>query len=206
MLKVGATTEWARTLNRCTGSHASQVSVAIPMQKPAVGLETAASTEGLQPRQPGTTGLGTPPARSRQSAEMRAAWTKRKSELEATLAWLCSTYPAPFGVDGRPLAIGAGRLIWPEANTTGIKRRALNDAMKRHTGSNLYLVRLAAPGAMRVDLGGAEVELVSEEHRESASSMLAVERAQNRSAVGSFDRGPGHGVKWHERSQNRLDR
>ena len=179
--------------------------VAIPVQKPVNGPETAAAAvpvgEALRRRQPGSTGLGTPPARSRQSAEMRAAWTKRKSELEATLAWLSSTYPASFGVDVRPLAIGAGRLVWPQAKLAGIKRRALNDAMKRHTGSNLYLERLAAPGAVRVDLGGAEVELVSEEHRERASSMLAVKRAQNRSAVGSFDRGPGRSAKWHERER-----
>ena len=38
------------------------------------------------------------------------------------------------------------RLAWPEAKAARIKRRALNDAMKRHTGSSLYLERLAAPG------------------------------------------------------------
>ena len=73
--------------------------------------------------------------------------------------------------------------------------------MKRRTGSSLYLERLAAPGAVRVDLDGAEVELVSEEHRERAFSLVAVKRAQNRSAVGSLDRGPGRGAKWHERER-----
>ena len=131
---------------------------------------------------------------------MLAAWVKRKSELEATPAWLSSTYPASFG-DVRPPAIGAGRLIWPEAKAAGIKRRALNDALKRRTGSSLYLERLAAPGSVRVDLDGAEVELVSEEHRERASFMLVVKRTQNRSAVGSFDRGPSSGAKWHERER-----
>jgi sRNA-binding protein len=99
----------------------------------------------------------------------------------------------------RPLAIGAGRLIWPEAKAAGIKRRALNDAMKRHTGSNLYLERLAVPGAVRVHLDGAAAASVTDEHREGAIAMLAAKRAQNRSTVGSFDRGPDRAAKWHER-------
>ena len=61
--------------------------------------------------------------------------------------------------------------------------------MKYRTTSPRYLEALAAPGAMRFDLDGREVEAVSDEHRETAIRMLAAAKAQTSSAASSYERG-----------------
>lgn len=88
-------------------------------------------------------------------------------------AWLATTYPAVFGVVVKPLMLGAGRAIWPEAQAAGVKRAALNAAMKWHTNSFAYLDALVEPGAMRFGLDGNAIEAVSEEHRAVAVARKA---------------------------------
>jgi sRNA-binding protein len=107
---------------------------------------------------------------------------------EAALAWLAVAYPLAFGTDLRPLAIGVGRLVWPQAKAAGIKRPAPHDALKFRTSSFRYLEALAADAAVRCDLNGNAVEPVSAEHRNRALEMKAEferihrERARARSA------------------------
>jgi sRNA-binding protein len=91
------------------------------------------------------------------------------------MGWLAATYPAAFGLDGdvKPVAIGVGKLIWPEAKAAGIKRRAFNDALSRRAASLAYLEALAADGAMRIGLDGDPVEAVSIEHQVFALDRIA---------------------------------
>lgn len=87
--------------------------VAILVQKPANGPKTVASAdrvgEALQPRQPGSLASGLP----------TAAWAARKLARTQALNWLTATWPAVFGVETKPLALGVGKLIWPEAKLAG---------------------------------------------------------------------------------------
>ena len=87
--------------------------------------------------------------------------------------WLASTYPLAFGADVKPVAIGVGKLIWPDAKAAGIKRRGFNDALSRRASSRAYLEALAADGAMRVGLDGDAVEAVSIEHQVLALDRIA---------------------------------
>jgi hypothetical protein len=72
----------------------------------------------------------------------------------------------------RPLAIGIGALIWPQAKAAGITRKAFNDAILRRVNSVFYRQALAADGALRFDLEGNAVESVSPEHRLQALERL----------------------------------
>ena len=84
----------------------------------------------------------------------------------------------------KPLAIGVGRQIWPQAKAAGIRRRALNDALKFRTTSLRYLDALASDTAMRFDLDGCAVESVSIEHRRRALEMKAgLEQIQHERAL-----------------------
>ena len=84
-------------------------------------------------------------------AHLSASASARKLARIQALARLAVEYPAVFGTDIKPLAVGVGRLAWPEAKAGGIKRRAFHDALKWRTSSIAYLEALAAPGAMRFD-------------------------------------------------------
>ena len=101
------------------------------------------------------------------------------------MEWLAATYPAAFGLNGdvKPVAIGVGKLIWPEAKASGIKRRAFNDALSRRSGSIAYLEALVEDGAMRIGLDGAAVEPVGLEHQVNALDHLA--KIERRLAVKS---------------------
>jgi sRNA-binding protein len=101
-----------------------------------------------------------------------AASRARRVARDAAMAWLAATYPLAFGADVKPVAIGVGKLIWPEAKAAGIRRRALNDALSR-ASSLAYLEALAADGPMRVGLDGAQVEPISIEHQIHALDRLA---------------------------------
>jgi sRNA-binding protein len=145
---------------------------AAPEQKPAGGLTTAASAgpagESLDSSRPGSKALQSAPA-------------PRKLARDATLIWLAIAYPLAFGTDVKPLAIGVGRQIWPQAKAAGIGRRALNDALKFRTTSPAYLEALAADAAMRFDLDGQRKESVTAEHRARPIEM----KAGSRKATGS---------------------
>ena len=121
-----------------------------------------------------------PPVRPLGPSDVAKA--RRVAQAEA-LAWLAETYPAAFGSVVRPLALGAGRLVWPEAKRRGIKRRALNAALKRHTGSLAYLDALAADGAMRFGLDGQPMGPLSAEHRAGAIEAMTKNACNQRSTA-----------------------
>ena len=115
------------------------------------------------------------------------ARTKRDLARAKAVQWLAQTYPAIFGLDLKPLPLGAGRLVWPHAKAAGIRRRALNSALQWRTTLVAYLEILARDGAMRCDLEGNAVGPVSAEHRKRASEMAA-DRLRIRQA---YVRSPG---------------
>ena len=136
-----------------------------PGRRPILSLKGAAAAAPPAPVAP-------PPALPKlpQAASAMLAKTKRKLAREAALKWLSETYPLAFGVEASPLALGVGRLIWPEAKAVGIRRAALNSALKHHTSSFRYLDALITDG-VRFDLEGNAVEPVSAEHRQRAIEM-----------------------------------
>jgi hypothetical protein len=137
-----------------------------------------------QPR-PGPTRrcrLQTPPARAeRPPARPPAppvdprilAARARRLARDAATDWLQRTYPNVFGAEVRPLAIGVGAVIWPIAKAAGITRKAYNDAILRRVNSVFYRKALAVDGAVRFDLEGNAVDVVSPEHRLQALERLA---------------------------------
>ena len=144
-------------------------------QRPAGDLRTAAGAaragQSLKPSRAGSTALQSAPA-------------PRKLARDAALTWLAIAYPLAFGTGVKPLAIGVGRQIWPQAKAAGIRSRALNDALKFRTTSLRYLDALASDTAMRFDLDVYAVELVSIEHRRRALEMKAgLERIQHERAL-----------------------
>jgi hypothetical protein len=136
-------------------------------QKPIGGPQTVAGVvrvgENHKASHAGPHAFGTSPIAA------FAAWKLKRAQA---LAWLAATYPAVFSADVKPLALGTGRLVWPEAKVAAINRAAFNAAMKFRTTSPRYLDALTAPGAMRFDLAGNAVESVSLEYRERATAML----------------------------------
>ena len=62
-----------------------------------------------------------------------AAKTPRQLARSQAVQWLRQTYPAVFGLEVKPLALGVDRLLWPHAEAAGISRRALNDALQWRT-------------------------------------------------------------------------
>lgn len=156
-----------------------------PVEKPVDGAQTAASIVRVG-EDPAARDVG-PAALKGLSA---AVWAARKRKRAQALIWLATEYPATLGADVKPLALGAGKLIWPAARIAGHGRIAFNAAMKFRTTSARYLAALAADGAQRHDLAGNAIEPVSDEHRENAKRALAAIRAQISSAASSHERGP----------------
>jgi sRNA-binding protein len=134
--------------------------------------------------------VGTPPpalAKLPPVTNAMRARTKRKLARAAALAWLATEYPKAFGVEVKPLALGTGARIWLAAKEAGIKRAALNSALKHHIPSFRYFDALIADG-MRCDLDGNAVEPVTDEHRKRAIEMTA-ERLQIRQAYARSHKG-----------------
>jgi hypothetical protein len=102
-----------------------------------------------------------------------AAKAQRKLGREAALKWLSRTFPAAFGPVAKPLMVGVGRQVWPQAKLAGIKRQALNVALKHYTRSLAHLDSLIVAGAVRIALNGQEVELVTDAHRATAVATKA---------------------------------
>jgi ProQ/FINO family len=167
------------------------------VEKPVDGAQTAAGVVEVPQAGPAATG----------SVPM-GAWQARKLARSQTLSWLAAAHPLAFGLDVKPLALGTGKSIWPAAKAAGIKRRAFNDALKWRTGSIAYLSALTAPGSMRFDHDGHEVEAVSDEHRELAGRRLAAAKVQTSSAASPHERGsrpPGTRVTSVQDSPNVPD-
>jgi ProQ/FINO family len=158
-----------------------------PAQTAVKGPETAAGSvragEDHKAPQAGPTASGASPI---------AAWKLKRGQA---LTWLAATHPAVFSADGRPLALGTGKSVWPAAKAAGIKRAAFTAAMKFHTGSIAYLDALSRDGAQRFDLEGNAIEPVSDEHRvraiemkvELARAKIRVRSAPNRREVSDTD-------------------
>jgi sRNA-binding protein len=107
---------------------------------------------------------------------------RRKARL-AALAWPKGAYPAVFDYPPKPLAIGMGKAIVAAAIGAGIENHPARAALSYWVRSHSYQIALAAPGAMRCDLSGAEVEAVDAQHAEEARRRLediAARRAAKR--------------------------
>ena len=119
--------------------------------------------------------MAPPPLPSPSKPALRSIAAKTPRQLARTQAvqWLRQTYPAAFGLEVKPLALGVDRLVWPHAEAAGISRRALSDAIRLRTTLIVYFDALTRDGAMRCDLAGVAVEPVCSEHRHRAIEMKA---------------------------------
>ena len=96
-----------------------------------------------------------------------------QDDLTATL---CARWPSSFDRRERPpLSVGIFDQLAAELGLE-CSPRQLRRALGRWTGHGRYLERLAAPGALRVDLDGQPGEPVSAEHRAHALARLAARR------------------------------
>ena len=99
-------------------------------QKPIGGPQTVAGVvrvgENHKASHAGPHAFGTSPIAA------FAAWKLKRAQA---LTWLAATHPAVFSADVKPLALGTGRLVWPQPKAAGIKRAAFNAAMKFRTTS-----------------------------------------------------------------------
>ena len=130
------------------------------------------------------------PAPQPAAAANPGARTKRDLARSQAVRWLGQTYPAVFGLEVKPLALGIGHQVWPRAKAAGVRRRALHDALKWSTSSFRYFDALAHDGAVRCDLEGNAVEPLSDEHRRRALEMKAevferIHRERAKSSKGS---------------------
>jgi hypothetical protein len=139
------------------GASAAKASPTTPLPPPAAPVTRAALRE---------------PSASLKSPSDAAAKATRRRKLNEAIAWLSETYPSVFGTV-KPLALGIGKQIWPQAKAAQIGRRAFDDALKPRACSLSYLDALIADGAGRCGLDGNVVEPVSIEHREHAIAMKA---------------------------------
>jgi len=88
----------------------------------------------------------------------------------AALAWLRASYPAAFQCH-RPLAIGIHHQLHA-ALPENVTRQGLYRALAHWTRDWAYLRALWTPGAVRVDLQGQPVGLVTETERLHAGEAL----------------------------------
>ena len=90
-------------------------SCGIPAQKPVDGAQTAVDVVR------GVKQAGPAAAKGSSTAARIAASRARRIARDAAMDWLAATYPAAFGLNGdvKPVAIGVGKLIWPDGEGRG---------------------------------------------------------------------------------------
>ena len=145
--------------------------MAVAVAKMAVGVAKPAAAVAPAPTPNSRDLVGSHPSLSsprlrRGRPRMRTPEkTRRKLARIEAFPWLAETNPLVFGPAVKPLAIGVSRKNWPQTKAAGIKRQALNDALKRRTSSVAYLDSLAVDNAARCDLDGRAIEPVNSEHQ-----------------------------------------
>ena len=88
------------------------------------------------------------------------------------LALIIERWPKAFSAKSpRPLARGVHRIILRE-RPAGMSHRAVRWALGLYVSTNSYLKALTVPGAQRIDLTGAVVELVRVEDAVHATERL----------------------------------
>jgi hypothetical protein len=149
-------------------------SPAMPPARPPAGARSAKSRPaaaqplpGEAQRPPGAPAGATPPK------------SYSVAELRALVAWMRQTWPAAFGEQVLPLAIGAGAEI-ARARPQGCSHKDIESALRFHTNSDAYLAALAAEGSRRIRLDGGDGGEVDEGHRQHARERLAERKATRR--------------------------
>jgi hypothetical protein len=104
------------------------------------------------------------------------AKAQRQGEVLAVLTALGQRFPAVFGANCIPLAIGIRTAIQVE---TGIEPRLLSAAMRRWCSRDRYIAAVAK-GTHRHGLDGAPVTELTDEERTAAAVQLAGLRAAMR--------------------------
>jgi sRNA-binding protein len=104
--------------------------------------------------------------------------------------WLRRVYPGLFDArdeDGhhvyRPMAIGVGKVLLGLHLPSGTSKTALREVLMLRTRHGAYLFQLQRREAMRYDLKGQPVELVSEAHGNEARNLMAQRRDAKRAAA-----------------------
>jgi hypothetical protein len=102
------------------------------------------------------------------SQEVSTDWRRESRDAQN---WMMRRWPDSI-CRCLPLAVGCGAEIVSEAIAAGFSRRASRAALAGLTRRWRYLENVSAPGSVRVDLSGAPVEDVAEDHRRHAADLL----------------------------------
>ncbi|MEM7256480.1 MAG: ProQ/FinO family protein [Pseudomonadota bacterium] len=122
---------------------------------------------------------------------MKTKW--QASQVRAAQQWLAETWPALFtpGRDLIPLTIKIHKdILQHPGRPDGVSRRAIVEALSRHTGSFGYLFGMTKH-THRVDLSLQPTELVSEQHK--AGAVKALRRQQKIAQAAKRKSAPGPG-------------
>jgi sRNA-binding protein len=95
-----------------------------------------------------------------------------KSETAEIIAELSKLYPGAFTIDPsrvRPLAIGVKEVLLQRCK---LSPKGVGDALRHYTGSRSYL-KATVEGAVRIDLDGHPVGIVTMRQAENAQRRLA---------------------------------
>ena len=100
--------------------------------------------------------------------------SQQKTDLKTVIEFLANKFPQSFSIKGaaKPLKIGIFNDIAAELTEEDpVSKTQVRHALRRYTNSWRYL-EAVEKGGMRVDLVGADVEALTNEHIEHAKSQL----------------------------------
>ncbi len=106
--------------------------------------------------------------------------SQQKTDLKTVIEFLANKFPQSFSIKGaaKPLKIGIFNDIAAELTEEDpVSKTQVRHALRRYTNSWRYL-EAVEKGGMRVDLVGADVEALTNEHIEHAKSQLAESKAK----------------------------
>ncbi|WP_230961309.1 RNA chaperone ProQ [Psychrosphaera haliotis] len=106
--------------------------------------------------------------------------SQQKTDLKTVIEFLANKFPQSFSIKGaaKPLKIGIFNDIAAElTDEDPVSKTQVRHALRRYTNSWRYL-EAVEKGGMRVDLVGADVEALTNEHIEHAKSQLAESKAK----------------------------
>ena len=106
--------------------------------------------------------------------------SQQKTDLKAVIEFLANKFPESFSIKGpaKPLKIGIFTDIAEQIGEEDpVSKTQVRHALRRYTNSWRYL-EAVEKGGMRVDLSGADVEALTEEHIEHAKQQLAESKAK----------------------------
>lgn len=105
---------------------------------------------------------------------------QKLKDVNEVIAYLAEKFPKCFSVkgDAKPLKIGIFKDIAEKTDEdTQVSRTQLRQALRRYTASWRYLESVKV-GVARIDIDGAEGELIEQEHADHAVTQLTESKAR----------------------------